>query len=224
MTEFTGFKLDHFNYFLTHDDDDARRWVREQVQSFASQLQTRLRVFAPFYEDFEVGNLTLNDVSCWVAFGPRDRQYRKVTHQSVSLRADGLRVFVNAELKSATDCLKSVLLHSESEFREALQRLHEFCPFELVLQERIQVQGALYKYTPKMQLHSSMLIEDTGDVAWRAFAQTVNRLPLLELQIERDVPAATLIELSKDDKAVKHIEDILKKNDAVVSLLNESRR
>lgn len=222
VSEFTGFQPDHFHYFLMHDDDDARRWVREQMESFAAQVQASLQASAPFYEACEVGVLRLADSSCWAAFGPRTPEYRKVTHQTVSLRSDGLRVFVNTELKSATDRLKDVLRHSESEFRGALQHLHEFSPFELVLNERIQRQASLYDYTPKMQLHSSMLVEATGDVAWKAFTQTVDRLPLPYLRMERLVPAATLIELSKTDKAVQHVEDILRQNHAVVGLLNES--
>jgi hypothetical protein len=223
MTEFTGFQPAHFNYFVMHDDDDARRWVREQMESFASQVQTSLQGFASFYEACDVGVLRLADSSCWAAFGPRSPEYRKVTHQTVSLRSDSLGVFVNTELRSATDRLKNVLTRSESEFREALQHLHGFDPFELVLQERIQRQASLYDYTPKMRLHSSMLVEATGDVAWRAFTQTANRLPLPYLRIERLVPATTLIELSECDRAVQHVEEILKHNHAVVSLLNRSQ-
>ena len=29
MSGFANFKLEHFSYFLLHDDDDARRWIRE---------------------------------------------------------------------------------------------------------------------------------------------------------------------------------------------------
>ena len=223
MAEFTGFQPDHFHYFLMHDDDDARQWVREQLDSFACQVLTGLRAFEPFYERHEVGQLRLADSSCWVAFGPRHPEYRNVTHQTVSLRSDGLRVFVNTELKSATDRLKNVLMRSECEFREALQHLHELGPFELVLEKRIQRQASLYDYTPKMRMHSSMLVEATGDVAWKAFTQTVNRLPLPYLRIERLVPAAKLIELSKCDEAVRYVEEILKQNHAVVRLLNVVR-
>ena len=223
MSEFTGFQLDHFHYFLMHDDDDARRWVREQVESFAAQVQTGLRAFAPFYEAYDVGALRLTDSSCWAAFGLRPPEYRKVTHQTILLCSDGLRVFVNTELKNAADQLKSVLIHSEAGFRGALQRLHELDPFQLVLEERIQRQASKYGYTPKMQLHSSMLVEATGDVAWRAFTQTINRLPLPYLRIERLVPAAKLIELSKCDKAVQHVVDTLTQNHAIVSLLNDRR-
>jgi hypothetical protein len=108
------------------------------------------------------------------------------------------------------------------EGRGALQHLHEFDPFELVLEERIQRQASLYDYIPKMQLHSSMLVEATGDLAWKAFTQTVDRLPLPYLRIERLVPAATLIELSQSDRAIQHVEEILRQNHTVVSLLNKS--
>ena len=142
---------------------------------------------------------------------------------------------MNTELKAATDRLKRVLIQSEPEFREALQLLHltpfpliqpkqSLQPFELVLEERTQLRPKVYKYTRKMRLHSSMLVEATGDVVWRAFAQTVDRLPLPYLRIERIVPAARLLELSKRDprEAVQCVVEILRTNHAVVNLLNES--
>ena len=223
MTEFTGFRLDHFHYFLLHDDDDARRWILDQANYFATQVQARLHEFAPFYEACDIGNLKRTDAYCWVAFGPRGDAYRRVTHQTVSLSADGLRVFVNVELKAATDRLKSVLKQSGAAFRAALQQLHVFEPFELALEERVQRQASLYDYTRKMRLHSSMLDEAAGDVAWKAFAQTVERLPLPYLRIERLVPAQKLIELSRCNppQVVQHVVEILQRNHAVVSLLNE---
>jgi len=62
-----------------------------------------------------------------------------------------------------------------------------------------------------------------GDVAWSAFTQTVDRLPLPYLRIERLVPAQKLIELSRCDppQIVHHIIETLRRNHAVVSLLNE---
>jgi hypothetical protein len=192
-----------------------------------------LQAREPFYETHDVGVLGLADDECWAAFGPPD--YRQVTHQTISLGSAGLRVFVNTELKAATDRLKRVLIQSEPEFREALQLLHltpfpliqpkqSLQPFELVLEERTQLRPKVYKYTRKMRLHSSMLVEATGDVVWRAFAQTVDRLPLPYLRIERIVPAARLLELSKRDprEAVQCVVEILRTNHAVVNLLNES--
>ena len=131
-------------------------------------------------------------------------------------------VFVNTELKSASDRLKNVLRHRGDEFRIALQHLHEFSPFELVLQERVQRQASLFDYTPKMQLNSSMLVGATNNVAWEAFIQTVDLLPLPYLRIERLLPAAKRIELSKCDKVFQQVAEILRENHAVVEMLNAS--
>jgi hypothetical protein len=141
----------------------------------------------------------------------------------VSLGPDGLRVFVNTELKSATDRLKKVLQHCGPELLRALQHLHQIGSFELVLEERTQRQASLYDCTPKMRLHSSMLIESAGDVAWSAFSETVNRLPLPYVRIERLVPAATLIELSKSDEVIQRVAQILERNHAVVHLMNRPK-
>jgi hypothetical protein len=104
-----------------------------------------------------------------------------------------------------------------------LQHLHAFEPFDLVLEERTQRQASIYDYTPKMRLHSSLLDETAGQVAWEAFSQTVERLPLPYLRIERLVPAQKLIELSRCDppKVVQYIVEMLLRNHAVVRLLNE---
>jgi hypothetical protein len=223
MTEFTGFRLEHFRYFLLRDDDEARRWIRDQVGYFANRVQAGLYESTPFYEASDIGNLKLTDAYCWAAFGPRGNAYRKVTHQTISLASDGLRVFVNSELKAATDRLKSVLKQSNAAFRAALQHLHAYEPFELVLEERTQRQASIYDYTPKMRLHSSMLDVTAGDVAWAAFTQTVEWLPLPYLRIERLVPAQKLIELSRCDppQVVQHIVEMLLRNHAMVRLLNE---
>jgi len=224
MSGFTGFRREHFDYFVLHDDDDARRWVLEQVGDFAKNVLAIIRKLAPFfYDDYEIGTLKRTDSYCWFAFGPRGT-YRNVTHQSMSLEANGLRVFVNTELKGATDRLKSVVRQSGNDFRDALQNLHLYAPFELVLQERTQRQASLYDYTRKMCLHSSMLADvNTQDVAWNAFSQTVQQLPLLQLSIERLVPPLKLLELSKGDppEAIEYVAEILKRNHAIVDLLNE---
>jgi hypothetical protein len=59
----------------------------------------------------------------------------------------------------------------------------------------------LYDYTEKMRLLSSMLLQDAGDMAWQALVQTVARLRLPNLTIERSLPPTRLIELSRLDPA-----------------------
>jgi hypothetical protein len=142
----------------------------------------------------------------------------------MSLAANGLSVFVNTELKAATDRLKKVVRESGNVLRDTFLNLHMYEPFELVVQERTQRQASLYNYTPKIRLHSSML-EDvkTREVAWTVFSQTVQQLPLLQLSIERLVEPAKLLELSRGDppQVVQHVVEIAKRNHAVVKLLNE---
>ena len=215
MTGFTGFQTEHFRYFLLHDDEDARRWIRQQVESFAELVLADLKAAEPFYDRLDVGRLRLDSTDCWVAFGPRE--YRGVTHQTISLASDGLRVFVNTETKPAIDRLRSVLNRSESEVRRALQALHDVEPFELVVKERTVRQVMLYDYTEKMRLHSSMLLQDAGDTAWQALVQTVVRLPRPNLVIERLLPPEKLI----GPESVQQVVSILRRNHTIVSLLNE---
>jgi hypothetical protein len=141
MSGFSGFRREHFDYFLIHDDDDARRWLIEQARDLAGQLRDKLRPIAPFYEEYDVGKLHKGDAHCWVAFGPGKQKYRQMTHQTVSFWSDGLRVFVNAELKPATDRVKDVVARHASAFRKALLNLYAFEPFELILEERVKRQG-----------------------------------------------------------------------------------
>lgn len=142
LSAFTGFRREHFDYFLAHDDDEARRWIRSQVADFAHRLQTRLFALDPFYENYDVGTLTQSHTHCSAGFGRGNGGYRRVTHQSISLSFDGLTVFANAELKSATDSTKAVLRESAGSVQRALKGMHHFAPFELVLEEPIQRHGA----------------------------------------------------------------------------------
>lgn len=222
MSGFTGFRPEHFNYFVLHDDDDARRWIRDQVGHFADKVQSQLHKLDTFYEDRHVGNLNRSASHCWVAFGTANGKFGKVTHQSLSLGANGLRVFVNTELKPATKRLKDVLKHSMGELRAAMQELHAFRPFELVLEEKVQIRPRIFKETLKMRLHSSLLAdEDAGGGAWLVFSDTVRRLPLPYVHIDRFLPAKDLVLPEYDaDKAVNTVFEILKHNHSVVKLLN----
>jgi hypothetical protein len=72
MGGFTGFQIEHFRYFLLHDDDDSRRWIREQVTSLGDLVLASLKAEEPFYNSLAVGNLKSDQSECWVAFGPPD--------------------------------------------------------------------------------------------------------------------------------------------------------
>jgi len=221
MTGFTGFRRDHFEYFLTHDDDDARRWVRAQLEDFAGQVRERLREFSSFYGTCDIGTLRLAQSAAWAAFGPSN--YREVTHQTMSLASDGLRVFVNAELKSATHRIKAVLKQAADAVRETLRELHAYEPFDLVLEERIQRQASIYDCIPKIRVHSSLLADEVvGRVAWMAFVETLQHIPLPYLHLDRLVPPNKLLKLSEHGpaEAVELVTEVFRRNHAVVELLN----
>ena len=188
------------------------------MDCFANAVLPSLRSLGPFYEGYDVGNLEQDDEQCWVAFGPmapRNNEYRYVPHQTISLTSDGLHVFVNAELLEAMVAVKRVLTRSPSSFRRALQALHE--PFELVLGERVQHQAMLFDYVPKFRLHSSLLAEDIGNAAWRAFAQTVDLIHLPYLNVDCHIRPPALVD---PVRAVQRVVEVLQHNDAVVQLLN----
>jgi hypothetical protein len=226
MSGFTGFQRDHFDYFLLHDDDEARRWVRGQVEDFAARAQTELYKVDPFYQKSYVGVLKRNKASCWAAFGPEPfEECHKRAHQSISVGPNGLRMFVNVEGRDATKLLNDVLRHSRSsnQFRTALQELHAIEPFELVLVEQVVKRPRYAEETLKMRLHSSLLANE--DV-WTAFDRGAKELlgykkhHLLYFCIDR--PAVTpsdLIKLS-EDRAVDLVVKTFQRNHAVVKLLN----
>jgi len=184
-------------------------------------VQASLIEFASFYESYDIDALRFSDSHCWAAFGPANGEYRRVAHQTTSISSDGLRVFVNVELKAATDRFKAVLNNSAQAIRTKLEDLHGFGAFEIVLQERVQRRASLYDYTPKMRLHSSLLADDAiGRVAWMAFVETVQRLPLPYLRIERLLAPQKLLQLPDGDQAVELVVEIFRQYHAVVELLN----
>lgn len=224
MTGFTGFRPDHFDYFITHDDDDTRGWVLDQIKSLAGQVLAGLRKVSPsfsnFYEDFDVGNFSREMDYCWVAFGPRGDAYRKLTHQTVELRANGVAVFVNTELKPATDRLKRVLRDTPFALRQALELVAEE-PFELVVQERVQRRPRVMDYFPVMTLHSNVFVDQcTADVAWRTFVEMIDSLPLPYLQIRRLIPRKNLLDLTGGYEGVQQIVEMIEGNHQIVDLLN----
>lgn len=150
-------------------------------------------------------------------------RYRKVTHQTISLSSYGLQVFVNAELKEATDRLKTVLTDSPGALLRALRNAHSFEPFELVLQKREQRQASVYDCTPQLRLHSSLLADEAaGNLAWMALVQTVLHLPLLNLSIERLISPKRLLNASaQGEKAeLDLVVEMLAQNHPIVEPLS----
>jgi len=242
MSTFTGFHRDHFSYFVFHADDKVRRKVHDQMRDFGDCVLPRLREFDRFYEQRHVGKSDASADYCWVAFGrgPTIRQCYKFAHQTISISAKGLRMFINIQTKAGAKRLKDTLNHHEGEFRKALQalgkdlqslrkrqhlhdpRYHELESFELELAEVFGTERPMQtESTPKMRLHSSMLADKrTGGWMWTSFAETAKNLRLLYCSIgPPHIPPEKLIGLS-EDKAVELVVETFKRHHAVVELLN----
>lgn len=222
MSEFTGFKWEHFEYFILHNDALARRFVRDQITDFAACVQAVLRKSVdPFYKDFHIGKLDRSKSYCWVAFGPKPwKTCEGCAHQTMALGSDGLRMFVNVEGRSAAKKLKTAFEHHRDEFRAKLQDLHDKEPFELLLAEVFKGEMPMQlDSTPKLRLHSSLLTDDHG--AWTAFAETAQRLPLLYFAIDRPAVSPTeAIEISKS-KVVQLVVKQFERNHDLVKFLNK---
>jgi hypothetical protein len=220
MSGFTGFQGDHFDYFLLHDDEDARRWVYDQMIDFAARVQTALHKIDPqFYQKSHVGMLKRSESYSWAAFGPNPfKECWKRAHQTIAIGPNGLRMFVNIEGKPAAKLLKAAVKEDcRDKFLRALKKLHASEPFDLVLEEVFLVGPRRLTGTPKMRLHSSMLADDA---AWKVFADTVQSLHLLYFCLDRPaVPPPTLIDLT-ESAAIKLVVDSFKLNHAVVKLVN----
>ena len=227
MTGFNGFRPDHFDYFTLHDDDDARRWVVDQVHGLADRVKIGLRKVSSFYEAAHVGQLPLWRSDCWCGFGPEKGAFKQVTHQTMFLRSDGIAVAVNTERKPAAKRLKKLLRDPESAllFRRALKEQHNLEPFDLLIEERVYAgRPRCFEYNRKMCLTSSMLTTKvTSDVAWTAFRETIRLLPLPYLKLQRLIPRDRLLELSKHNpsKAVDRVATSMKRNHKIVEMLNK---
>jgi len=146
MTEFTGFNTEIFDYFITHEDKDLRKWVKVNMQSFGEKLQSRLFKIDPFYNGFDLGRLGKKSESSWIGLGPKNKEYRKKAHLTVGISSNGLEVFINVELKSATDRLKVTIKNHKEKFRDHLRKINIIGPIFIQIEDKKQKQAMLYNY------------------------------------------------------------------------------
>lgn len=221
MAEFTGLEQGMFDYFATPIDDrdeDDRQWVRGTMRSFAEKILKGLQaVDSSFYQDYDVGRLLLKDDHCWAAFGPKDKKYRRLAHQTVSLHECGLDVFVNVELKPAVDRLKKKIVQDKQAFREAISRLPGL--FSVQVEERKLIRGSLYDYALIDSLESDKLDEHGFD----RVEEPLKQLPLPYLTVRRCIDRDQALELSHTDgrPLIEEVVGIMKVFHPLVEFINE---
>ena len=224
MAEFTGLEEGIFDFFVTHDDEDTRRWVRDTMQSFAEKIQARLWAFDSFYEDYDPGTLRLKDDHCWAAFGPGDKEYRQWAHQIVSLYAYALDVFVNVELKPAVDRLRKKMRQDKKAFREVIAKLP--APFSVHVAERKKKRALLYDDHSIASLEADYLKHpELGQHGFDYIETLLERVPLPYLTVRRRIDRdPTLIKLSQKDQGRALVDEVVRIMQAfhpLVEFINE---
>lgn len=211
MAEFTGFKPEVFDYFIAHDDEEIRKWVWDTMQGFAEKLQPRLYELDPFYDGYDLGRLELKHPYCWVGFGPKGRGYRNWAHQTVAIRATGLEVFVNVELKSATDKLKQKVKLQKEKFREYLSNLRLDEPLWVQIEERKQKQAMVYDYNRIAKIEVSSLERDEiGACGFEYLETLIDRLPYPYFSIRKLIDREKVCSLSHDDQGISFLNEVVR--------------
>ena len=225
MAEFAGLEQEIFDYFITHDDEEERQRVRGIVQSFAEKILDGLQAFdSSFYQSYDVGQLQLKDKYCWVAFGPEGEEYRQWAHQTVSLGAYGLDVFVNVELKHATDKLKARICRDKQGFREKVKSLLLDEPFSVQVEERKKIRASLYDYHRIARLEADYLRDPKlGLHGFNYIEELLKQIHLPYLSVRRRIDRNRALELSRGDgrSLVDEVVGVMKAFHPLVKFINE---
>jgi hypothetical protein len=145
LADFTGFKKEFFER-LCHMEQECldSQIIKRMVTLMADRLLPKLTNIRSFYSCYHVGNIKRGEPYSWVAFGPGG--YKDFTHQTVSVDCDGVRVFVNTELKKPVDKLVKLLGKQEGQnkFRNAISIIEKIEPLRAIVLQREQLQASSY--------------------------------------------------------------------------------
>lgn len=210
MSDFIGFNKEIFDYFITHDDEETRVWVRNTIQLFAESIRKDLCKFDIFYEDFDMGTLHLKDEYCWVAFGPKGKKYRNDAHQTITVDAQGIEVFVNVELKSAIDKLRLKMCQDKDSFKKLLSALDDNEPLCVKIEERKQRQASSYNYFPVARIELPYLKNsETGHLSFEYIQSVLTKIPLPYLTVRLRIDRKTALVLSERDHGRSLVDKVI---------------
>lgn len=209
MNDFCGFRKDFFDYFFIHDDEDARKWVKHNMEVFANNILDELKKSIPFYQYVDLGRIKLSDTYCWAAFGKSKETYRNLAHQTISADSQGLNIFVNVELKPAVEKLRDKIRNSHSEWRKIVSELHWHSAFSLKVEERVQKQAQNYDYRSICVVESTYLSDPRlADVSYTYVESLLEKIPLPYLTLAARVSRQEAIQASGANYGRKLIEKV----------------
>ena len=225
MAEFTGFNPEVFDYFIRHDDEDVRKWVKDKMIGFAEKIQPRLFELDSFYDGYDLGRLELKQPYSWIAFGPKDRAYRQKAHQTVAVSSKGIEVFINIELKSATDRLKHKVKLQNKKFRDYLTNLVLDEPICIQIEERKQKQAMVYDYNRIATIElKSLKSREIGASSFEYLESLIEHLPYPYFSLRKLIDREDAYKLSQKDQGeslIKEVVGICEKFHSIVTFLNQ---
>jgi len=229
LTDFNGFDADFFDYFFTHDDEESRIWVKKKINSFSSQISKKLsEIDSGFYQDYDQGRLKFKDSYgwyFWVAFGPKNRKYRKFAHLSMRFTSQGIQIFINLELKQATDSFKNKINQQPTELQHAIEDLCDGKNLTFLIEKRIQKRVSLYDYRKLLEIESYSLKDDKlASSTYDFLLSVINRIDLPSINIIKKINRTDAIDLSGGDdpqKLVNKVNEIATEFHKFISFINE---
>jgi len=212
LTDFNGFDSDFFDYFFAHDDEDSRLWVKKKIKSFSSHIYNKMsEIDSEFYQDYDQGQLKLKDNYSWVAFGPKNKEYRNLAHQTIRFNSQGLDIFINVELKKATDNFKAKIVKYPEELKQAIENLCDGQNLTFLIEKREYVVASRYNYFKLFELKSYSLTDSKlSDSSYNFLLSVVKDIDLPAISIIEKIHRNDAIEASSGGTPKKLVDKILK--------------
>jgi hypothetical protein len=225
FADFNGFDTDFFDYFFTHDNEEARGWVKNKIKAFAPLMLDDLqKIDGLFYQDYDQGVLQKGDNYAWVAFGPTEKKYRNLAHLTIRFDARGMDVFVNIELKDATDKFKKHLRLRPDALKQALETLCSNDALSFIVEKRKQKQASKYDYIKLMEIESYALSDEKlSDSMYDFLMSTIDNTELPSINIIKRINRNEVILLSAGETPeplFKEFVSIAEKFHTFISFIN----
>lgn len=214
MPDCISFNKEIFDYFFTKNDNSVRLRVKNIMNKLGGELIKSVRKIDPFYSNYEVGKLQFDHDHCWLAFGPipnnKAKKYRKWAHQTITVDAQGIEVFINVELKNATDLFKKKITFNTTQFKNHLSALIANENITIRIEERRQQQAMIYKYLLLAQFDSNYFINPVLEsYSFESLIKLLIHIPLPYISIRKRIRRNAVLELSSEDQGIFLLNEII---------------
>ncbi|MBL1213157.1 MAG: hypothetical protein HND52_07370 [Ignavibacteriae bacterium] len=224
MSKFTGFNTEFFDYFISHDDDDVRRWVLNTMQAFAEIVQPKLYKIDTFYDEFDIGRLEYKHKYTWAGFGPKNKEYRQYAHITIAAGLEGLEILLNVELKSATDKLREKIVKSPNSFKDYLLNLNIGDETFIQIEERKQKQAMVYDYNRISRIDLYAFKNKITEIeSMNYLTSLIQKIELPYFSIRTIIDRDLVCKLSQKDQGatlIENVTNICRKYNAIIKFIN----